>query len=228
MEDGVGDSETEISLHQKYSRPVINGLYLRSPPGACVLLAGVLLLVGMGVAVAGYWPNQARKITSQHATVQRSSNGRTASEKLKLVGPIIMGVGLFVFICASTLLYENRDQRQMPKQKHGPEKCKNLRQHNSQPKTNTDKYLLTVSSLNIESAQHENALPDHNCSPTNQMNFDPSDSRDHVRPTFTVSKVNNSFLRCPDSFNVQDCSVPKMGGELEKNAKYNANTELRC
>nr|XP_013810400.1 PREDICTED: transmembrane protein 200B-like [Apteryx mantelli mantelli] len=31
------------------------------------------------------------------------------SEKLKLIGPVIMGIGLFIFICANTMLYENRD-----------------------------------------------------------------------------------------------------------------------
>ncbi|XP_015454286.2 transmembrane protein 200B [Pteropus alecto] len=30
-------------------------------------------------------------------------------ERLRLLGPVVMGVGLFVFICANTLLYENRD-----------------------------------------------------------------------------------------------------------------------
>ncbi|XP_010134840.1 PREDICTED: transmembrane protein 200B, partial [Buceros rhinoceros silvestris] len=28
---------------------------------------------------------------------------------LKLIGPVIMGIGLFIFICANTMLYENRD-----------------------------------------------------------------------------------------------------------------------
>ncbi|KAJ8373222.1 hypothetical protein AAFF_G00267140 [Aldrovandia affinis] len=29
---------------------------------------------------------------------------------MKLIGPIVMGVGLFIFICANTMLYENRDR----------------------------------------------------------------------------------------------------------------------
>ncbi|XP_071000648.1 transmembrane protein 200A-like [Oncorhynchus clarkii lewisi] len=32
------------------------------------------------------------------------------SERMKLLGPVIMGVGLFILICANTVLYENRDR----------------------------------------------------------------------------------------------------------------------
>ncbi|XP_008566913.1 PREDICTED: transmembrane protein 200B [Galeopterus variegatus] len=39
----------------------------------------------------------------------RSPPEHGPQERLRLLGPVIMGVGLFVFICANTLLYENRD-----------------------------------------------------------------------------------------------------------------------
>nr|XP_006975640.1 transmembrane protein 200B [Peromyscus maniculatus bairdii] len=56
----------------------------------------------MGIAVAGYWPGRA-----SHAP--RTGRAHGPHERLRLLGPVIMGVGLFVFICANTLLYENRD-----------------------------------------------------------------------------------------------------------------------
>ncbi|XP_056413238.1 transmembrane protein 200B isoform X2 [Hyla sarda] len=69
-------------------------LRLRSLPGVFVFVGIFLVLIGLTVAVIGYWPHK--------------SNSQSV-EKLKLIGPVIMGFGLFVFICANTLLYENRD-----------------------------------------------------------------------------------------------------------------------
>ncbi|KAM9722683.1 uncharacterized protein ACNS7B_018308 [Menidia menidia] len=55
----------------------------------------------MSVAVAGYVSAAARPAAGR---------GATHVERMKLAGPVVMGVGLFVFICAATLLYENRDR----------------------------------------------------------------------------------------------------------------------
>lgn len=63
-------------------------LHLHSAPGVWLLLGVVVVVVGMCVAVAGYI---------------------LAVKRMKLAGPVVMGVGLFIFICAATLLYENRD-----------------------------------------------------------------------------------------------------------------------
>lgn len=79
-------------------------LRLRSPSGAFAALGALVVLVGMGIAVAGYWPGRA-----SHAHVPRTGRAHGPHERLRLLGPVIMGVGLFVFICANTLLYENRD-----------------------------------------------------------------------------------------------------------------------
>uniref|UniRef100_G3U3W7 Transmembrane protein 200B n=1 Tax=Loxodonta africana TaxID=9785 RepID=G3U3W7_LOXAF len=95
-------------------------LRLRSPSGAFAALGAIVVLVGMGIAVAGYWPHRAgvpgpRAANASAPQVSelrregRGGRGHGLSSRLKLLGPVVMGVGLFVFICANTLLYENRD-----------------------------------------------------------------------------------------------------------------------
>ncbi|XP_039710264.1 transmembrane protein 200B isoform X1 [Pteropus medius] len=96
-------------------------LRLRSPSGAFAALGALVVLVGMGIAVAGYWPHRTgapgpRSANSSAPPVSElRREGRGAGrahgphERLRLLGPVVMGVGLFVFICANTLLYENRD-----------------------------------------------------------------------------------------------------------------------
>ncbi|KAL2083950.1 hypothetical protein ACEWY4_019468 [Coilia grayii] len=92
------------------------GLHFRSAPGAGLVLAGFLVVVGVGVATAGYWPPRAPP---------RQSPPRPR-ERLKLIGPIILAVGLFILICSSTLLYENRD-RQRAQENGGKKKHKKKR-----------------------------------------------------------------------------------------------------
>ena len=94
---------------------------LRSPSGAFAALGALVVLVGMGIAVAGYWPHRAgvpgpRAANSSApplSELRREGRGAGRAhgphERLRLLGPVVMGVGLFVFICANTLLYENRD-----------------------------------------------------------------------------------------------------------------------
>lgn len=198
---GVSVLESNNSLHQKDKGPVIGGLRLRSAPGACVLFAGMLLLVGIGVAIGGYWPHRNRR------PVQHASSSRTPSEKLKLVGPIIMGVGLFVFICASTLLYENRDHRL----KHASQENNSLEEQRnskscSQPETNTNTHTLALSELNIHCLQGGSAVPALKCSSpssaslnTSQMIFDLADSRDAIMLIPPVIKLNNCLIRSPNA-----------------------------
>ncbi|XP_037310618.1 uncharacterized protein LOC119197973 [Pungitius pungitius] len=76
-------------------------LPLRSAPGVWLLLGVVVVLVGMAVAVAGY--------VSAAPKPAAGGRGSTRVERMKLAGPVVMGAGLFIFICAATLLYENRD-----------------------------------------------------------------------------------------------------------------------
>ncbi|XP_016043325.1 transmembrane protein 200B isoform X2 [Erinaceus europaeus] len=96
-------------------------LRLRSPSGAFAALGALVVLVGMGIAVAGYWPHRVGALGPRAANssappaseLRREGRGAGRAhgphERLRLLGPVVMGVGLFVFICANTLLYENRD-----------------------------------------------------------------------------------------------------------------------
>ncbi|KAJ8339706.1 hypothetical protein SKAU_G00343390 [Synaphobranchus kaupii] len=130
------------------------------------LVAGVgilVLLVGIAMAVLGYWPKDSlvypgRQVakpkpartygkilpvfanwTSNSQNVQpmdessieiNHSNGTSTtdapptlgffaeflaqhmySDKMKVFGPLIMGIGIFLFICANAVLHENRDKK---------------------------------------------------------------------------------------------------------------------
>ncbi|NWV48241.1 T200B protein, partial [Daphoenositta chrysoptera] len=99
--------------------PLKGQLRMRSPAGAFVMVGISVVLVGMTIAVVGYWPHRGHGGTGASAgntsvvgdTRREVAVGRHVphSEKLKLIGPVIMGIGLFIFICANTMLYENRD-----------------------------------------------------------------------------------------------------------------------
>ncbi|NXJ82955.1 T200B protein, partial [Trogon melanurus] len=94
-------------------------LRMRSPSGAFVMVGISVVLVGMTIAVVGYWPHRgtgAAGAGAGNASAAGDMSREVAasrhvphSEKLKLIGPVIMGIGLFIFICANTMLYENRD-----------------------------------------------------------------------------------------------------------------------
>ncbi|XP_067386884.1 transmembrane protein 200B [Emydura macquarii macquarii] len=100
-------------------------LRMRSPSGAFVMVGVSVVLVGMTIAVVGYWPHWGPHAAGPGAGPGNSSSTGDLkkevkvvpparylphSEKLKLIGPVIMGIGLFIFICANTMLYENRDK----------------------------------------------------------------------------------------------------------------------
>ncbi|KAJ7991889.1 hypothetical protein DPEC_G00288540 [Dallia pectoralis] len=114
-------------------------LRIRSMPGAFLVLGIVVVVVGTSLAVAGYWPYRTpqssvlvgvRQKSSgssdraggvavpepQSSGLSRGAKGAHSpvslvhSKRMKLLGPVIMGVGLFILICANTVLYENRDR----------------------------------------------------------------------------------------------------------------------
>ncbi|XP_051948961.1 transmembrane protein 200A [Xyrauchen texanus] len=118
-----------FSFHSRRKKEgVIQGkLRIRSMPGAFLVLGVVVVIVGTALAVAGYWPYRAHRASldlvedGTSGTSQASGLGLGTkwlfsaaslvhSERMKLLGPVIMGVGLFILICANTVLYENRDR----------------------------------------------------------------------------------------------------------------------
>ncbi|XP_021169763.2 transmembrane protein 200A-like [Fundulus heteroclitus] len=112
----------------KKDRMIQGKLHIRSMPGAFLVLGVIVVAFGTALAVAGYWPyqfsrssiledkEQKSKSDSEHSGWSLSTKGlfSTASllncDRMKLLGPVIMGVGLFILICAFTVLYENRDR----------------------------------------------------------------------------------------------------------------------
>ncbi|KAJ3608849.1 hypothetical protein NHX12_023379 [Muraenolepis orangiensis] len=122
-------SRFSLRSSRKKKDGVIRGkLRIRSIPGAFLVLGIVVVVVGTALAVAGYWPyRMSRAPTLGPAKTEGVSNTQTSSwslgaksllstaslihsERMKLLGPVIMGVGLFILICANTVLYENRDR----------------------------------------------------------------------------------------------------------------------
>ncbi|XP_059899617.1 transmembrane protein 200A [Gadus macrocephalus] len=122
--------KSRFSLRSKKKKAgVIRGkLRIRSIPGAFLVLGIVVVVVGTGLAVAGYWPYRISRASmlgpgeaegvsntqtsswSLGAKSLLTTAGLIHSERMKLLGPVIMGVGLFILICANTVLYENRDR----------------------------------------------------------------------------------------------------------------------
>ncbi|KAM6318593.1 transmembrane protein 200C [Aegotheles albertisi] len=152
---------------------VVKGkLKLCSLSGLIALCGILVLLVGIALAVVGYWPKPSqvyregsvsggRQLTPQGGTPKnrsqsqegaqagfhlespsRANTSTTAttwgspqspstssspqasagflfrlfssylhSDKLKVLGPLIMGIGIFLFICANAVLHENRDKK---------------------------------------------------------------------------------------------------------------------
>ncbi|NXI49142.1 T200C protein, partial [Chloroceryle aenea] len=143
---------------------VVKGkLKLCSVSGLIALCGILVLLVGIALAVVGYWPkpsqvyregsfsggrhlaphagtpkNRSRSQEGAQAGIHpesppRANASTTAttrgspqasvgflfrlfssylhSDKLKVLGPLIMGIGIFLFICANAVLHENRDKK---------------------------------------------------------------------------------------------------------------------
>ncbi|NWY05363.1 T200C protein, partial [Nothoprocta ornata] len=148
---------------------VVKGkLKLCSISGLIALCGILVLLVGIALAVVGYWPKPShmyregslggsRQLVPQGGTPKNRSwsqaashpetppganssttatmqgspqspptssspqasmsflfrlfSGYLHSDKLKVLGPLIMGIGIFLFICANAVLHENRDKK---------------------------------------------------------------------------------------------------------------------
>ncbi|KAJ3598137.1 hypothetical protein NHX12_001651 [Muraenolepis orangiensis] len=90
-------------LHKRREKLCQTDLPVRSAPGVWLLVGVGVVLVGMCVAVAGY------ASASSGPKPLQGGRGTSHADRMKLAGPVVMGVGLFIFICSATLLYENRD-----------------------------------------------------------------------------------------------------------------------
>ncbi|XP_052398947.1 transmembrane protein 200C [Carassius gibelio] len=135
---------------------VVKGkLKLCSVSGLVAAVGILVLLVGVAMAVLGYWPKESPLYPGLMTTQDsprtyesrgslnvtgrppwdlldqdfRSSNGTAEldppklgaftafinrylySDKMKVFGPLIMGIGIFLFICGNAVLHENRDKK---------------------------------------------------------------------------------------------------------------------
>lgn len=138
-------------------------LNLLSPAGLVAAVGVIVLMVGISMAVLGYWPSpnqqdyqERRRTGAYHGNrVSNSKNSPVSSnlthnkalfdqtslynlshanssaaepsphcgflcdfldnylysDNLKVFGPLVMGIGIFLFICANAVLHENRDKK---------------------------------------------------------------------------------------------------------------------
>ncbi|MBN3287755.1 T200A protein, partial [Polyodon spathula] len=122
---------------------VVKGkLKLCSLSGLIAAFGILVLLVGIAMAVMGYWPENNQLYQDNFTESKPLPNNRRIydnkfnstkmetssfspslsffseflasylhSDKLKVFGPLIMGIGIFLFICANAVLHENRDKK---------------------------------------------------------------------------------------------------------------------
>ncbi|XP_052442969.1 transmembrane protein 200A [Carassius gibelio] len=97
---------------------------LYSASGFFLVLGVLILLAGIAMAVLGYWPhkdhqkapesklsvNNTQFVREQVGSIAQFLEQHLHSEKMKMLGPFTMGIGIFIFICANAILHENRDR----------------------------------------------------------------------------------------------------------------------
>ncbi|KAL2082501.1 hypothetical protein ACEWY4_022319 [Coilia grayii] len=113
---------------------VVRGkIRLYSASGFFLVLGVLVLIAGIAMAVLGYWPHKDSNLRPNSARLPTTSDGSVSSnaskvrpepvsmvahffeqhlhsEKMKMLGPFTMGIGIFIFICANAILHENRDR----------------------------------------------------------------------------------------------------------------------
>ncbi|XP_028808823.1 transmembrane protein 200A [Denticeps clupeoides] len=107
---------------------VVRGkIRLYSASGFFLVLGLLILMAGIAMAVLGYWPHkhhakvseaEVKAPTANETKITQDQGGAMAqffeqhlhSEKMKMLGPFTMGIGIFIFICANAILHENRDR----------------------------------------------------------------------------------------------------------------------
>ncbi|NXH16785.1 T200A protein, partial [Bucco capensis] len=97
---------------------------LYSPSGFFLVLGVLIAFFGIAMAILGYWPqkeqllgseenlsgNDTQVLRSQGSVLLRFFEQHVHSDKMKMLGPFTMGIGIFIFICANAILHENRDK----------------------------------------------------------------------------------------------------------------------
>lgn len=112
---------------------------LFSASGLVASLGVLILLIGIAMAVLGYWPREnnqkfigpVRRIKDENLpsnnelVISNKLDGANSStgffqhlfasylysDNLKVLGPLVMGIGIFLFICANAVLHEDRDKK---------------------------------------------------------------------------------------------------------------------
>ncbi|XP_028579238.2 transmembrane protein 200A [Podarcis muralis] len=104
---------------------VVRGkIRLYSPSGFFLVLGVLISFLGIAMAILGYWPekepfpeseyslplNDTQVIEKEDGIIIRFFEQHLHSDKMKMLGPFTMGIGIFIFICANAMLHENRDK----------------------------------------------------------------------------------------------------------------------
>ncbi|KAJ6660069.1 hypothetical protein lerEdw1_017995 [Lerista edwardsae] len=104
---------------------VVRGkIRLYSPSGFFLVLGVLISFLGIAMAILGYWPqktlflepeeslalNETQVIGREDGFIIRFLEQHLHSDKMKMLGPFTMGIGIFIFICANAMLHENRDK----------------------------------------------------------------------------------------------------------------------
>uniref|UniRef100_H3B2Q2 Transmembrane protein 200C n=1 Tax=Latimeria chalumnae TaxID=7897 RepID=H3B2Q2_LATCH len=125
----VNKRKRKAKKKRKNDVVVVKGkIKLCSISGLVAAFGILVLLVGIAMAVMGYWPKtnqiyEEKKITkTNNSNTNKVKNSPLSllaellasylySDKFKVLGPLIMGIGIFLFICANAVLHENRDKK---------------------------------------------------------------------------------------------------------------------
>lgn len=136
---GLANHTSETAPRKRKRRTdvvVVRGkLRFYSASGFFLFLGLIILAVGIGMATLGYWPHNKtipkgggnevkveKDVTNASHDVQDSPSKQMGgalfrfldqhlhSERMKMLGPFTMGIGIFIFICANAILHENRDR----------------------------------------------------------------------------------------------------------------------
>ncbi|NXR06791.1 T200A protein, partial [Semnornis frantzii] len=97
---------------------------LYSPSGFFLVLGVLIAAFGIAMAILGYWPQKGQLLGAAEDAPANETQARRAqggvllrffrqhlhSDKMKMLGPFTMGIGIFIFICANAILHENRDK----------------------------------------------------------------------------------------------------------------------